>query len=690
MNKKLAVLGMLLAVIATLICSASVASAAKSKALRYRIIGHGKTYDVVRGHGRTLVVYDHKRYVTEHGDRRYRVVKRSPRFVVLRRVSLSATYEPGNTQISSGTAVAAGLPTSASSTQSGNFPSCGNDGLPSTRWAASSKRYPQWWMVDLGGSTTVTGVRMDWYSGSRRAYRYRIETSLDGVNFTTAADRSGNLTKGVTTDAMSITARYVRVHVLGSSASGAWASTNEVTVFADAATPTPDPTPSAVPTDAPTPIPTVTPSTTPTPTPIPTPSVTPSQTPTYYVKNDGNDSADGRSDATAWRTVSRVVSARPSPGAVIAFRCGDVWRESIYLHNTDFPSGTDGHPITFTSYGSGEKPKFLGGRNLSSTTDWTESGVNIWRSSTTTALETVALHMNGDTLHGRQKADIANLAQQGDFCWANNYTYLYSVANPGSFYSNIESALYQFGMHCGTKSYITVRGLDFRYYGRGGLSSYPSTNHIYEYNDVSWIGPGILSFQAGNGIGGQGTSHDIIRYNRVHECIDAGLSTINYSSDGTLHSNAFYGNVVSNCEYGYEQQSYDAGDYNNIQVYENIFYDMGDTIWHDGRAANDKWGCGLQSWNHASATAGNCGFDDNIVYKASYANVRRPASGWSCQGNRYYGDGAAKFVVYGVASYDFVGWKAAGNDSDGALLSALSGSDAEVLAQLTRLAGIPH
>lgn len=281
MYRKLTILGTVLILLLTvLLCSAAVASAGRHKPLRYRIVKHARTYDLVKGHGRTLRVRDDSPYVKVRGTIRYRVVGRREKSVILVRVSRVAGASSGNTPISSGIPESVGLPATASTTQPGFSPSWANDGRTTTRWSAGSKSYPQWWMVDLGSATAVTGVQTDWYNGNKRAYRYRIETSLDGATFTTVVDRSRNQVKGTTTDAFSVSARYVRVVAVGASTNGAWASTNEVTVYAVHTEPTPEPTPtpSSTPTPTPTPTPTVSP--TPTPTPTVTPSTTPTPTPT--------------------------------------------------------------------------------------------------------------------------------------------------------------------------------------------------------------------------------------------------------------------------------------------------------------------------------------------------------------------------------------------------------------------------
>ena len=46
---------------------------------------------------------------------------------------------------------------------------------------------------------------------------------------------------------------------------------------------------------------------------------------TYYVSNNGNDSADGKTTATAWKTLSRVNSASLKEGDAVLFERGGLW-----------------------------------------------------------------------------------------------------------------------------------------------------------------------------------------------------------------------------------------------------------------------------------------------------------------------------------------------------------------------------
>ena len=76
----------------------------------------------------------------------------------------------------------------------------------------------------------------------------------------------------------------------------------------------------------------------------------------FYVSPSGNDDADGRSEAKAWRTAAKVNATTFSPGDQILFARGGEWRESLRASS----SGAPGKPILYAAYGKGEKPKFWG------------------------------------------------------------------------------------------------------------------------------------------------------------------------------------------------------------------------------------------------------------------------------------------------------------------------------------------
>lgn len=93
---------------------------------------------------------------------------------------------------------------------------------------------------------------------------------------------------------------------------------------------------------------------------------------TYYVSNDGNDNNDGKTPATAWKTLSRVSSTALEAGDGVLFRRGDVFRGCIYTK----PG------VSYGAYGSGDKPKLYGwDKNLSDPSLWTlyNESNSIWK-----------------------------------------------------------------------------------------------------------------------------------------------------------------------------------------------------------------------------------------------------------------------------------------------------------------------
>jgi hypothetical protein len=111
-----------------------------------------------------------------------------------------------------GTNLALGKPATASSTR-GTAYTAGKavDGNPTTRWSAEW-RNGEWWQVDLGSSTQIASVTIDWENAY--ASHYLIQTSTDGKTFTTAADVTNTGPGRKTTTLSSQSARYVRILIL--------------------------------------------------------------------------------------------------------------------------------------------------------------------------------------------------------------------------------------------------------------------------------------------------------------------------------------------------------------------------------------------------------------------------------------------------------------------------------------------
>lgn len=73
---------------------------------------------------------------------------------------------------------------------------------------------------------------------------------------------------------------------------------------------------------------------------------------TYYVSTTGNDANNGRSVSEAWQTITKVNSTNFLPGDIILFQGGVTFPGHIDKSNG--AGGSNGNPVTFSSYGSGK------------------------------------------------------------------------------------------------------------------------------------------------------------------------------------------------------------------------------------------------------------------------------------------------------------------------------------------------
>lgn len=118
-------------------------------------------------------------------------------------------------------------------------PGAAVDGNPATRWSADGDSAPHWWQVDLGKAEDLTGIRIVWERDGVN-YRYNVEGSEDGKNWTTLSDQTGGASKEQdrTHEFLARGVRYVRLTIAKLPA-GAGASLCEVQVHGSQKVPAP-------------------------------------------------------------------------------------------------------------------------------------------------------------------------------------------------------------------------------------------------------------------------------------------------------------------------------------------------------------------------------------------------------------------------------------------------------------------
>jgi fibronectin type 3 domain-containing protein len=115
---------------------------------------------------------------------------------------------PGVT-LPSGTNLALNQPTYASSIQGAGYPAtAATDDSFNTRWSSAAAD-PQWLLIDLGATHTISQVVLAWESAYAKAFQ--IQVSSDAVNWTTIYSTTTG-TGGTQTLPVSGTGRYIRMY----------------------------------------------------------------------------------------------------------------------------------------------------------------------------------------------------------------------------------------------------------------------------------------------------------------------------------------------------------------------------------------------------------------------------------------------------------------------------------------------
>ncbi len=102
---------------------------------------------------------------------------------------------------------------------------------------------------------------------------------------------------------------------------------------------------------------------------------------TYYLSSTGNDTNDGTSMGTPWKTINQLNATRLKAGDSVLFHQGDIFYGTIRVNS----SGNPGRVIYYGSYGTGANPIISG---FTAATSWTSLGGNIWE--TTNPISTLS------------------------------------------------------------------------------------------------------------------------------------------------------------------------------------------------------------------------------------------------------------------------------------------------------------
>ena len=184
---------------------------------------------------------------------------------------------------------------------------------------------------------------------------------------------------------------------------------------------------------------------------------------TYYLDaSSGNDSNIGTLITAPWKTIDKINQFNFFPGDSILLKKGDIWNEAL-----NFPSsGNSSNPIVIGSYGSGPLP-IISGRDVyqgwNDPATWTDFGSNLWFREQ--SYNPQRLWINGEEVLRNEVVDSLD-GTRYLWAWENARLYVYSVANPATSFSLMETNVFYFTVRFENKDYILVQDIEVQ----GGYS----------------------------------------------------------------------------------------------------------------------------------------------------------------------------------------------------------------------------
>jgi hypothetical protein len=277
---------------------------------------------------------------------------------------------------------------------------------------------------------------------------------------------------------------------------------------------------------------------------------------TYYVDatagNDSRTNAQVANPATPWKTIAKINSlttAELPPGSTVYLKCGETWRETLIVRS----SGFAGSPITFSSYGTGEKPVINGAKLVTSA--WTETygGSHKWQTAATITTEPHIVAFNG--LSGAKVASLNDVTGAGKWHWASGVITVYSTSDPATAFATpgVEAGFRQSGIDLNGKHYITISNLAIK------LTNHNAITHNSNHSDNITIDSCNISDIAVTGISAYHGAENWVISNNTITNIARGVG-------GVATGDAMYLDMIEGTE---------LGEGSNFSVYGNTIIKCG-------------------------------------------------------------------------------------------------------------------
>lgn len=346
----------------------------------------------------------------------------------------------------------------------------------------------------------------------------------------------------------------------------------------------------------------------------------------YYLSNSGDDSNDGLSPTTAWKSLKKANSFTYSKGDLLLFERGGLWRGEIIAQTG----------VSYSAYGVGPKPKIykaFDGKDG----NWVKTEYeNVWKfDKVLEACDIGAVVFNDGQEYADKRYEFDELNSNYTFRFIGtdykesqeNILYLYcDKGNPNEVFDSIDLSFRNpiggsvFKLN-NFVSDVNIKNLDLRY-GMDIFFSMGSKNIVISYCVCGWQGGHTVGGKRLRYGGGGGCWHscDNMRYEHcyIYQQFDAGVDPqYHWVEDTPAVINGFVTTdcLFETCEYTFEffntQDNLDGNCFSNCYIGYNLCRDGGRGFGdkHTGSAYIKLW------QNHENHTK-NFVFERNVFDRA--------------------------------------------------------------------------
>lgn len=352
----------------------------------------------------------------------------------------------------------------------------------------------------------------------------------------------------------------------------------------------------------------------------------------YYVSDEnGSDSFSGTDEEHPWKTIKKLNSENMEAGSVVCFERGNIFRGQIVAKEG----------VTYTAYGSGEKPMIYASPENGAVPDnWKKTSTkNVWKYSTkftedvgtlvfnegeSVAFKAMIQRKNGEIVFDYKDLGPRQTSKEWKgleslnedlYFWHNDqtypgntpdyYVYLYSETNPGERFWSIEFNVLKHVFSVDTAN-VTIDNVCVKYTGGHGVSAYKKNdptgieNLTVQNCEFGWIGGSLqdtdidLGGRYGNAIQILASCNGYYCYNNyIYQVYDAAITP---QGNAGVHSEyvsekniEFADNVIEYCNYGIEYFCRNKKGVPGDEHYEN-FVIRDNYIWYTGSGLCEQRG----------------------------------------------------------------------------------------------------